>query len=334
MPSRSKPLAPLDVTECGTLDQILEAMANTSLGARRLGHAWQILKTVMDDPECRLVLTMSGAMSIAKLSRTLGRLITERIVHAVVATGAVVTHSIVEECGMSHFAYDGILSDQDLYARRLNRIYDSIEPEENLLRLEALVLRACDSLRSDHAYASTEIIAHIAHIADLSHDVGLISSAVHHGVPLFVPALTDSEIGLCVYKFQQHEQRAHPLYDPSRDLQLYAEWLKGSTRVAVLSIGGGAPRNWAQQMIAYLRSETSDGDEVGRLIEPLVAGIRICPDNEHLGHLSGSTFAEAVSWGKIQGGKTERFAEIYCDATVVLPFLLKAAIDYKRGASR
>jgi deoxyhypusine synthase len=41
--------------------------------------------------------------------------------------------------------------------------------------------------------------------------------------------------------------------------------------------------------------------------------------------LSGSTYSEAVSWGKFVAAKDGgRFAEVLCDATVAWPFLIKA----------
>jgi deoxyhypusine synthase len=324
-----KRLAPLDINKCADIEQILDAMADTAFGGRTLGEAWRVLKAVMDDPECRLIVTVSGAMSVAKLGRVLGQLITEGIAHAIVSTGAVIVHSLVEELGMYHTVYDNALGDRDLLELGLNRIYDSIEPEENLERLERSVLSALATLDAKRAYASTELITCIANTAAIPQSVGLVGSAVGRGVPIFVPALSDSEIGLYLFKFQATTERTYPIYDPSRDLALYAEWLKAARRVAILTIGGGTPRNWSQQMVAFLRCEAlADGKDAG--IDPFVAGIRICPDPEYLGHLSGSPFSECVSWGKVQPDAADKFAEVHCDATIVLPFLAKAAVEYKR----
>ena len=57
-------------------------------------------------------------------------------------------------------------------------------------------------------------------------------------------------------------------------------------------------------------------------------GLRICPEPVHWGGLSGSTYTEAVSWGKFvppeEGG---RFAEVFDDATVALPLVVGAVLD-------
>jgi deoxyhypusine synthase len=52
-------------------------------------------------------------------------------------------------------------------------------------------------------------------------------------------------------------------------------------------------------------------------------GVRICPEPEHWGGLSGCTYEEGISWGKFvprdEGG---RFAEVHCDATIAWPILI------------
>ena len=57
-------------------------------------------------------------------------------------------------------------------------------------------------------------------------------------------------------------------------------------------------------------------------------GVRICPEPVHWGGLSGCTYSEGVSWGKFvpksEGG---RYAEVYADATVILPILAAALFE-------
>ncbi|MCL6593223.1 MAG: deoxyhypusine synthase family protein, partial [Alicyclobacillus sp.] len=54
-------------------------------------------------------------------------------------------------------------------------------------------------------------------------------------------------------------------------------------------------------------------------------GVRLCPEPDHFGGLSGSTYREGVSWGKFvapeDGG---RYAEVLCDATISWPLLFMA----------
>ena len=60
--------------------------------------------------------------------------------------------------------------------------------------------------------------------------------------------------------------------------------------------------------------------------------VRICPEPEHWGGLSGCTYSEGVSWGKFvpesEGG---RFAEVFADATIAWPLAVRAVIERLEG---
>jgi deoxyhypusine synthase len=92
-------------------------------------------------------------------------------------------------------------------------------------------------------------------------------------------------------------------------------------------VGGGVPRNWSQQFGVYAELLARRGYKKLPL-KRYNYGLRICPEPVHWGGLSGSTYTEAVSWGKFvppeEGG---RFAEVFDDATVALPLIVGAVLD-------
>ena len=56
--------------------------------------------------------------------------------------------------------------------------------------------------------------------------------------------------------------------------------------------------------------------------------VRICPEPEHLGGLSGCSYSEGVSWGKfIPEAEGGRFAEVFADATIAWPLIIRAIIE-------
>jgi deoxyhypusine synthase len=158
----------------------------------------------------------------------------------------------------------------------------------------------------------------------------ILKSAVERGVPVFVPAFTDSELGLDVAIYNRvrvGQGRAPYRFDPSVDLEAYTDRIRGSERLGIFTIGGGVPRNWAQQVGPYLEILR------GRLgvDEPMRRfryAVRICPEPEHWGGLSGCSYSEGVSWGKFvpeaEGG---RFAEVFADATIAWPMVVRAVIE-------
>jgi deoxyhypusine synthase len=97
--------------------------------------------------------------------------------------------------------------------------------------------------------------------------------------------------------------------------------------LGILTIGGGVPRNWAQQVGPYLdiinkRVGTGGG------FKRFDYAVRICPEPVHWGGLSGCTYSEGVSWGKIkprtEGGK---YVEVFADATIAWPIVIKAVME-------
>ena len=63
------------------------------------------------------------------------------------------------------------------------------------------------------------------------------------------------------------------------------------------------------------------------------ARLKVIPRQANWGGLSGCTYSEGVSWGKFmpksEGG---RFAEVYSDATLVWPLLIKAVLEELEAA--
>ena len=87
------------------------------------------------------------------------------------------------------------------------------------------------------------------------------------------------------------------------------------------------PRNWAQQVAPYLDIVDKRVGQGGGHIR-YSYGVRICPEPVHWGGLSGCTYSEGVSWGKMvppeEGG---RYAEVIADATIAWPIILKAVME-------
>ncbi|MBW2257233.1 MAG: deoxyhypusine synthase family protein, partial [Deltaproteobacteria bacterium] len=110
-------------------------------------------------------------------------------------------------------------------------------------------------------------------------------------------------------------------------LDHYADLAERAERLGIFTIGGGVPRNWAQQVAPYLDVIHTRKGHPG-LNQRFRYGVRICPEPVHWGGLSGCTYAEGVSWGKFipprEGG---RFAEVASDATIAWPILVKAVLE-------
>jgi deoxyhypusine synthase len=116
-------------------------------------------------------------------------------------------------------------------------------------------------------------------------------------------------------------------FDPFLDFEKFADTMLATKRMGIFTIGGGVPRNWSQQFGVYAELLARRGYRKMPL-KRYNYGVRICPEPVHWGGLSGSTYTEAVSWGKFvppeEGG---RFAEVFDDATVALPLIVGAVLE-------
>ena len=108
------PLTPLDPSQADSVDALVRSMSRTAFGGRRLGEAADVLEAMVRDEQSFNVLTLSGAMTIAKQGLVICELIERGWVHAVVSTGALMAHGLVESLGMLHFEHDGSIADPDL----------------------------------------------------------------------------------------------------------------------------------------------------------------------------------------------------------------------------
>jgi deoxyhypusine synthase len=326
-----EPLAPLDPSAVGSVDDLVRAMSRTAFGGRRLGEAADVLEAMVRDPDCFRVVTVSGAMTIAKQGLLLTEMIDRGWVQAIVSTGALMTHGFVESAGMLHFKHRPSMNDEQPYARGYNRVYDTIELEKNLDDTERALQQALEDLPEDAVLSSRLINERLGAFLD-RHVEGraILRSAYRKEVPVYVPAFTDSELGLdlAIYKHTRAKVSGRSIaFDPFLDLDHFAQLVRQHERMGIFTIGGGVPRNWAQQVGPYLeilRKRIGSPEPVRRYRY----AVRICPEPEHWGGLSGCSYTEGVSWGKFvpesEGG---RHAEVFADATIAWPLVVRAVME-------
>ena len=345
------PLTTLDPDRIGDFDDLLTAMSHTAFGGRALGEALDVLEAMVIDPECLVVLTLSGAMTVAKMSKVIMKMIDEKWVDVVISTGALMAHGFIESIGLKHFKYEPHkMDDTVLFAHGYNRVYDTLEPEANFTQAELVVRAVMQQIKKKGlTYLSSEIICREIgeYLCEQVYGPGILKSAHEKGVPVYVPAFTDSELALdvaCSLLAEQYDFLLDPTkkpedlpfhFNPFLDLFSYARKIHGAKRLGILTIGGGVPRNWAQQVGPFfdIMGQRLERDDLPQ--RRFTYAIRICPEPVHWGGLSGCTYQEGISWGKFvppqEGG---RFAEVHADATIAWPILVQGLMDRLRKKGR
>jgi deoxyhypusine synthase len=338
-----EPLEPIDLNKISDFDEVLAAMEKTSFGGRQLGEAAKILTNAFTDPNDLTVLTISGAMSVAKQGLIFCELIDRKYVDVVVTTGALLTHGLTEGLKGTHFKVPP-KDDTVLYEEGMCRVYDTVELEVSFEHTQKTIAQYYDRLipAIDGKTAVTGSADFFRRLGELLIELhpdqrSFLASAYKANIPVYVPAFSDSELSLdlMINAFRKHKGfMANPFknvvvppFNTFVDVYDFARRVHNHNgSLSIFTIGGGVPRNWAQQItpffdILYL-------EEFPVVPKKYSRGVRICPEPDHWGGLSGCSYHEGISWAKFvpesEGGQ---YAEVKDDATSVLAFLIKGVIQ-------
>jgi deoxyhypusine synthase len=278
-------------------------------------------------------------MTVAKMGLLICDMIDWGWLDIIVSTGALIAHGFVEAAGMVHFKHDDRFDDATLYNRGYNRVYDTLELEKNLDRTEEIISGILDRMDTSEPLSSEKFCRELGEwLVENRNQPGILRNASLKNVPVYIPAFTDSELALDVATWMVKQAMSRESetdlmealgrvtipFNPFLDLSSYTQRVLKAKRLGIFTIGGGVPRNWSQQVSPYLEI-LQERCERSLLLKRFHYGLRICPEPVHWGGLSGCTYSEGVSWGKFvppeEGG---RFAEVFSDATVAWPLLVKA----------
>jgi len=297
--------------------------------ASQVSRGAAALQTMARDKNCLRFMTISGAMTVGKMDLVICDMIESGLIHAISSTGALMAHGLVSSIGLKHYKYNPAYDDTALARRKLNRVTDTLEPETNLDTVEEVIGEVIEQLEDSCPLSPTVLNELIGkHLAEsYPNERGILKSAYLCGVPVFVPAFVDSELGndLYIHNIKRERRGKRPiLMDLEADSKKLVEWVTKAKRFGIFTVGGGVPRNNVQNVAPLIEIINQ---RLGRNLPPrrFTYGIRICPDRPHFGHLSGCTYSENESWRK--AAKNGVYAEIQADATQVWPFLIKHVMD-------
>ena len=299
---------PLEIGEARSVSDLVAQMKSTAFGGRQVGEAAEVLQAMAEDPDCLVIGTFSGAMTVAMMGHLLTDMIEAGILDAVVSTGALMAHGFVQTAGLSHYKYDERMDDEELYEKGYNRVYDTLELESNLDDVERILESALRDVDGE-TLCSRRIHELLADVLLAGGDVrGILPAARRNGVPVYVPAFTDSELGLDFEVANRRRElagRDRLAFDPFLDLRHYSDLCRTKPKLGIFTIGGGVPRNWAQQVGPFWEVLDKRIPGSGGFVR-FHYGVRICPEPVHWGGLSGCTYSEGVSWGKFVPARGRR----------------------------
>lgn len=328
----------LDLNKCNSFSELTKEMSMTAFGGRQLGEAVDVAEAMIKDKDCLKVLTLSGAVTIAKMNLVICDMIDNGMVDVIIATGALISHGFIDGSGLYHYKNPGNISDEHLLKMGYDRVYDSLETEDNFEVVSEIFHKTFDSMADEKHICSHRILEELGkYLAKHSEGRNVFKSAHNKKILIFIPAFLDSDLGIEFFlnnKIREERGEKPLTFEPLYDLEKYTDMAFNAKKMGVFTIGGGVPRNWAQQVgpilqwnLIRIKKELSQS-EIEKYSKRFSYGIRVCPEPVHWGGLSGCTYSEGVSWGKFvpvnEGG---RYAEVLCDATIAWPIIIKALLE-------
>lgn len=315
----SKPTVPFEPRTDGGAADLLERMADTAFQGRQLGTAFRVWRDMLADPECTILMGMSGAMVPAGMRRLVRFMVENRLIDVLTSTGANFFHDIHETQGYYHYQGSPTLDDEMLGEQLVDRVYDVLADEEQFREHDRWVGRFAGAMEQ-RAYTTREFLYLLGKdLAGRAAEHGVVSTAAKNEFPLFCPAIADSSIGigLAEGRFRGHH---NIVFDMAGDILEIARIVAESNQTGVIYFGGGTPKNYTQQteIVAILMNQATGGHKYG---------IQVVTDSPQWGGLSGCTLEESQSWGKIQKGA--RMVNCHCDSTIAMPLLVSALAEQK-----
>lgn len=316
----SQPVKHIDITSFDARP-IINAMDKMSFTSRDLAKATGIFNRMLGDKDCSIILTLAGSTSAGGCMQLYADLVKYNMVDAIVATGAsIVDMDFFEALGFKHYQGTPFIDDKQLRDNYIDRIYDTYIDEEELQACDVAICKIADGLPAK-PYSSREFIAEMGkYLTKHAKKKGsLVQTAYEHGVPIFCPAFIDSSAGFGLVLHQEKNPKKHMTLDSIRDFRELTEIKLKSKASGLLMIGGGVPKNFAQDTVVC-------AEILGREVDMHKYAIQITVADVRDGACSSSTLKEACSWGKVDTAYEQM---VFAEATSVLPLLASDA--YHRG---
>ncbi|MHC4187302.1 MAG: 1,9-bis(guanidino)-5-aza-nonane synthase [Planctomycetota bacterium] len=302
--------------------EMIEAMKDMSFTARDTAKAAEIFDMMVRDKECTIMLCIAGSTSAAGCMQIYADLVRYNMVDAIIATGAtIVDMDFFEALGFKHYQGSPFIDDKKLRELYIDRIYDTFIDEEQLQVCDNTIKEIANLLEA-RPYSSREFIREMGKYLTKNAEKpdSLVQTAYENDVPIFCPAFSDSSAGFGLVMHQVENREKHVSIDSVKDFRELTEIKIKSPISGLFMIGGGVPKNFAQDTVVCAEVMGKNVDMHKYAVQITVADVRD-------GACSSSTLKEASSWGKVD---TIYEQMVYAEATSILP-LIASYVYHMRG---
>ncbi len=298
-----------------TIEDLVEVFASSGFNGRQLGEAAKLFAKMIEE-DATICLTVSGAMTPVGFGGIIKTLIERGFVDWIITTGANVYHEDHFASGLPVKQGSFDVDDMKLFEKKIVRIRDVyIKFEETLEAEDQRLQKMFANDFQNKSFTTAEfcnLLGKKSKENSKHPEKSFITSAYEYDVPVYISTMKDSSLALNL--------AVHRLENKKFDLDFIREIIEqaaivyGSKKSAIVELGGGVPKNTAQQTGPLLDQILRRNDGGQEYI------IQITDARPDTGGLSGATLQEGKSWGKIKDSH-EGIITVYADATIAFPIL-------------
>ncbi|HMK95556.1 MAG TPA: deoxyhypusine synthase [Candidatus Limnocylindrales bacterium] len=293
-----------------SVDELVRQMDNAwGFTAGKVAVGVSIMETMINMQDCVKFLSFPADIVATGTRGVIRELVKRRLVDVIITTCGTLDHDVAR-CWKDYYKGSFIMNDSKLHREGLNRLGNVLVPNESYgTIIEQKIQGLLKELYSEgkREFSTAELAREIG--LRCCNETSILYWAAKHGVPIYVPGITDGAVGYQLWFFSQdhHDFKINLLKDEN-DLN---NIVFDAKKTGALIVGGGISKHhtiWWNQF--------RDG---------LDYVVYISTADEWDGSLSGARPREAVSWGKISE-KAKRIM-IEGDATVIMPMMTSALLD-------
>ena len=298
-----------------TIEDLVNVFANSGFNGRQLGDAAKLYAKMIKD-DATICLTVSGALTPVGFGGIIKTLIERGFVDWIVTTGANVYHEDHFAWGLPIKQGNFNVDDMKLYENEIVRIRDIyIKFYETLEAEDQVIQKMFGEDFPDKPFTTAEfcnLMGKMSKENSKHPEKSFITSAYDYDVPVYISTIKDSSLALNLAVHRLKDKTYN--LDFVREIIEQAAILYHSKKSGILELGGGVPKNTAQQtgplLDQILRRNDGGQDYI----------IQITDARPDTGGLSGATLQEGKSWGKVQDAHNG-MVTVYADATIAFPIL-------------
>ena len=307
-----------------TIEELVDVFAGSGFNGRQLGNAARLYAKMIRD-NATICLTVAGALTPVGFGGIIKTLIERGFVDWIVSTGANVYHE-------DHFAW-GLpvkqgsfdVDDMKLYENEIVRIRDVYIKFYETLEAEDQVVQKMFGDFPEKPFTTAEfcnVMGRISMENSKHPERSFVTAAYKYDVPVYISTIKDSSLALnlAVHRLQG---RTYNL-DFVREVIEQAAIVYHSKKSGILELGGGVPKNTAQQTSPLLDQILRRNDGGQDYI------IQITDAHPDTGGLSGATLQEGKSWGKVRDAQSG-VVTVYADTTIAFPILALYALSNQKA---